>query len=199
MSLSIQKSSKKRLILDLRHVHQFLSSKRFRCGDLSVAKEALCPADYMPSFDLKSGYHHVDIFPDHRKFTLLGFFEFTVLVFGLSSVHYLFTKLLKPLVKKWRSEAKQIVISKTTASGPAGYNNTKIASLQVHADLFRLGFLANKSKCIWEPTQVNSWLGSVINTATFRIGATNERITSLQDLLNLILSDSSVHISARAC
>ena len=53
----------------------------------------------------------MDIFPDHRKFTLLGFFEFTVLVFGLSSAHYLFTKLLKPLVKKRRSEAKRIVIS----------------------------------------------------------------------------------------
>ena len=65
----------------------------------------------MPSFDLKLGYHHVDICPDHSKFTLMGFFEFTVLVFGLSSAHYLFTKFLKPLVKKWRSEAKRIVIS----------------------------------------------------------------------------------------
>lgn len=87
------------------------------CEDLSVAKEVLCPADYMSSFDLKSGYHHVNIFPDHLKFTVLSFFEFTVLVFGLSSAHYLFTKLLKPLVKKWRSEAKGIVVSLDDGAG----------------------------------------------------------------------------------
>ena len=41
----------------------------------------------------------------------------------------------------------------------AGQTNAKIASLQVQADLCRSGFLANDSKCVWEPTQVISWLG----------------------------------------
>ena len=35
----------------------------------------------------------------------------------------------------------------------ADKNKAKIASLQVHADL-KFGFLPNKVKCIWEPTQV---------------------------------------------
>ena len=45
------------------------------------------------SFDLKSGYHHVDVFPDHRKYLAFSwdfgvgprYFQFTVLPFGLSS------------------------------------------------------------------------------------------------------------------
>ena len=69
-------------------------------------------ADYFVfSFDLKSGYHHVDIFPDHRKFLAFSwhfgtncvrYFQFTVLAFGLSSALFIFTKLIKPLEAFWR-------------------------------------------------------------------------------------------------
>lgn len=52
---------------DLRHVYKFLYKKKFRCEDLSVAKKILRLAYYMFSFDLKSGYHHVGIFPDSQK------------------------------------------------------------------------------------------------------------------------------------
>ena len=68
LSVSIQKSGKKRLILDLRHVNRHLFKSKFKCEDVSVAKEVLRPRDFMFSFDLKSGYHHIDIFPEHRKF-----------------------------------------------------------------------------------------------------------------------------------
>lgn len=68
LSVSVQKSGKKRLILDLRHVNQFLYKCRFRCEDLSIAKEVLNPGDFMFTFDLKSGYHYVEIFPEHRKY-----------------------------------------------------------------------------------------------------------------------------------
>lgn len=161
----------------------------------------------MLSFDLKWGYHHLDIFPDHRKYLSFSwtfscgrtrFFEFTVLAFGLSSAPHLFTKLLKPLVRKWRSEGKGIVVYLDDGLGSAAdHNNAKIASLPVHADLYRSAFLANESKCVWEPAQVISWLGSVINTTTSRISATDERIMSLQDVLNSILSVSSVGIPVR--
>ena len=47
------------------------------------------PSEWMFAFDLKSGYHDMDIVPQHRKY--LGFewggkyFVFTVLPFGLST------------------------------------------------------------------------------------------------------------------
>lgn len=66
LSVSKQKSGKKRLILDLRHINCHLYKSKFKCEDL--AKEVLRPGDFMFSFDLKSGYHHIDIFPEQRKF-----------------------------------------------------------------------------------------------------------------------------------
>ena len=59
----------------------------------------------MFTFDLKSGYHHVEVVEAHRKY--LGFdgkyFQFSVLPFGLlsSSYMYVFFKLMQPLVKLW--------------------------------------------------------------------------------------------------
>jgi hypothetical protein len=38
------------------------------------------------------------------------FYKFLVLPFGLASACYSLTKITRPLVKKWRSEGKQIIM-----------------------------------------------------------------------------------------
>ena len=64
--------------------------------------------------DLKSGYHHLDIYPEHQ--TYLGFqwegkfYMFTVLPFGLSTACYIFTKLLRPVVKHIRALGVSLVL-----------------------------------------------------------------------------------------
>ena len=136
LSVSIQKSGKKRLILDLRHVNQHLFKSKFRCEDISIAREVLNP-----------GYHHVEIFPEHRQYLSFSWifssgvtrhFQFSVLPFGLSSAPYLFTRLLKPLVKKWRTEGKSIVVFLDDGLGAAAdYAKARISSLSVHADLLK--------------------------------------------------------------
>lgn len=70
-------------------------------------------------FDLKFGYYYVEIFLEYRKYLLfvwifflgcISFFQFFVFLFGFSFVFYLFIKLFKFLVKKWRFEIKLIVV-----------------------------------------------------------------------------------------
>ena len=72
LSASTQSSGKKRLILDLRHVNQFIWKQKFECEDWRVLSSYVNKGDYLFSFDLKSGCHHFNIFPDHQTF--LGFF-----------------------------------------------------------------------------------------------------------------------------
>lgn len=207
LSVSKQKSGKKRLILDLRHINRHLYKSKFKCEDLSVAKEVLRPGDFMFSFDLKSGYHHIDIFPEHRKFLAFSwsfadgsvrYFMFSVLPFGLSSAPYIFTKLLKPLVKKWRGEGKSIILFLDDGLGAAQpFNLAKICSLQIHADLLKFGLLPNEEKCVWEPCQSIVWLGTVINTANSSIAATDKRIESLASDLDDLLRDSHVAVHVK--
>ena len=110
------------------------------------------------------------------------------LPFGLSSAPYIFTKLLKPIVKKWRSQGNSIVIFLDDGLGAGRtYTLAKIFSLQAHADLLKFGFLPNESKCEWDPIQEITWLGVVINTLNCTLHLTAKRVNSiLTDIDNII-------------
>ena len=71
LSVSTQSSGKRRLILDLRFVNQFILKQKVKFEDYKTALDLFQYGGYACSFDLKSGYHHVDIFPSHQRF--LGF------------------------------------------------------------------------------------------------------------------------------
>ena len=99
-------TGKLRLVLNLKYLNQFLENDHFKYEDLRIAAVMFEQHELLFNFDLKSGYHHVNIYPDHQKY--LGFqwgtkesvcyYVFTVLPFGLSTACYLFTKLTRPLI-----------------------------------------------------------------------------------------------------
>ena len=143
----------------------------------------------MFKFDLKSGYHHVEIFLDHRKFLAFSwdfgtgvdrYFQFCVLPFWLSSAPYIFTKILKPLQKSWRSQGIPIAIFLDDGlGGGTDFVSAKVNSLVVHSDLLKSGFVPNEEKSLWEPVQIITWLGVILNTIDGTIKATDERIQKL--------------------
>ena len=59
------------LVINLRHLNRFLFNQKFEYEELRVAMLLFQKGDYLFSFDLKSGYHHVDIAEPHHKY--LGF------------------------------------------------------------------------------------------------------------------------------
>ena len=199
LSVSIQPSGKKRLILDLRHVNLYVFKRKFRCEDESVALQIFSKGFFLFKFNLKSGYHHVEIFPDHRKYLafswdfgdgVVKYFQFTVLPFGLSSAPYLFTKLLKPILTSWRCKGIPMVIFLDDGLG-GGSNpiKAKINSLTVRADLTRYGFVINEEKSLWEPVQVITWLGTVFDTYQGFISVTEQRVSKLKSSIDLLRKD----------
>ena len=188
LSVSTQSSGKKRLILDLRHVNQFIWKQKFKCEDWRVLLSYVKKGDYLSSFDLKSGYRHFDILPDHQTF--LGFswvfsgsvryFCFSVLPFGLSSAPYVFTKCLRPLVKFWRFNGVKIVVFLDDGCGKG--NSLQIAkrhSLFVQSSLSNAGFVANSSKSLWDPSQSLVWLGLNWDLVSGSISISDRRISNL--------------------
>ena len=61
-------SGKKRLVLDLRYVNKFLWKDKFKYEDIKTAIQMIEKGDYAIIFDLKPGYHHVDIHADYWDF-----------------------------------------------------------------------------------------------------------------------------------
>ena len=114
LTVSVQKTGKKRLIIDLREVNKHVWKNKIKFEDWRVALQYFEKNNHMYKFDLRSGYHHFDVASSSQ--TYLGFswkekcYVFTVLPFGLSSSPYIFTKCLRPLVKHWRKCGIRIVL-----------------------------------------------------------------------------------------
>ena len=100
LSVSIQPIGKKRLILYLRYINNFVIKHRVKYEDWKIALFYFQKGSFMITFDLKSAHHHIEIHSDLLR--SLGFawkfpgeasiryFVFTVLPFGLSSAPYNF-------------------------------------------------------------------------------------------------------------
>ena len=78
LSVAIQSNGKKRLILDLRYPNSFLKKRKVKFEGVQDMLTVLSdrPQQYFFSFDIKSGYHHIEIFSDDQQF--LGFLGPTV-------------------------------------------------------------------------------------------------------------------------
>ena len=87
--LSVVRNSegKERLVLNLRYLNQYLYKESFKYEDIRVALLLFQKNDYMFSFDLKSGYHHIDIHRQYRQYlgfswgheSNIGYYVFSVL------------------------------------------------------------------------------------------------------------------------
>lgn len=196
---------KLRLVLDCRHVNPCLHKFVYRYEDHSVALDMFSKGDYLFTFDLKSAYHHIEIFPDHR--TYLGFscdferkhkyFVFNVLPFGLSTAGYVFSKVTRVLVKYWRSMGYRLIMYLDDGiSGHSDRNSSLVLSKIVQDDLSRFGFLISEEKCVWEPSDKVVWLGLLWNMSDGKVYITEKRLSKLTSALqNVLDSVSRGHLS----
>lgn len=207
LSVSVQPNGKKRLILDLRYVNKCLQKRKVKYEDWKVAMIYFEQSAYMFSFDLKSGYHHVEIFESHQ--TYLGFawrcpvslqekfYVFTVLPSGLSTAPYIFTKMLKPLEKHWRYFGINIAIFLDDGwSIESDLRRCRVNSQRVRQDLVDAGFVPNDEKSTWEPTQILDWLGLQWNSCKGTLSIVQRRIEKIHYTIQC-LSKSQFRISAR--
>ena len=197
LTVAFNKVGKPRLVLDCRHINPLIHDFKFRMEDVATARELFNPDDFLFGFDLKSAYHHIGIYEKHRDY--LGFqwnddgktkfYVFNVLPFGVSVAAYIFTKITRVLISKWRSQGLRIVMYLDDGlCGDKGYNRTKDVSIQVKSDLEQLGFLLADEKCQWEPVRSITWLGYNWNLDSHEIKVTNDRITKVCTALQVLLN-----------
>ena len=96
--LTVAEGEKLRLVLDLRHVNECLEVEKFKYENLKTVAHLFEEGYYFGTFDLNQSYGTTK------------YFQFWVLPFGLASACYAFTKLIRPLVKKWRGAGIRCVV-----------------------------------------------------------------------------------------
>ena len=67
LSVSCQNETKKRLILDLSVLNKFVRTQHFKLDDSKTGLQYFSPNALLFAFDLKSGYHHIEIAPQHQN------------------------------------------------------------------------------------------------------------------------------------
>ena len=158
----------------------------------------------MFKFDLKSGYHHIDI--NETVQIYLGFsrkiagkvrhFVFTVLPFGLNSALFLFTKIFRSLVKYWRRHLIKIACFLDDGLSVGESFSEAICNSQfVQETLQKSGFTVNCEKSVWEPQEVTSWLGITLDLRGKMFHISHARTESILSTLNNLTS--TPYVTAR--
>ena len=207
LTVSVNAKGKERLILDLRHVNEHVLLNKIKFEDVKTVSQYITSECFGFIFDLKNGYHHLDVCISYRKY--LGFqwkgkfYIFTVLPFGLRTSGYIFTKVIRPLVKKWRKEGIKVVVYLDDGFGVSDNTETCILhSERVRSDLIASGFVPNKDKCNWTPSQDINWLGFHWDLKAGKLSVPSRKLDDIDQLLSyLIQAGSRVKIRdlARFC
>ena len=194
-----EETGKKRLILDARYLNEHVYCPKFRYESLDQLHEILLPGDFISTSDAKAGFHHITMHPD--TWTYLGFawrgqcYHFTQLPFGLKLAPWVYTKVTRQLLQKWRSEGMRVTIymddNLYAASGEEASLRTQA---QAQADLQAAGFLLSDKKCQWGELQRLEYLGTIIDTAKGVMEVPQAKRDRLLCLLERALTQRKVQI-----
>ena len=192
---------KLRLVLDLRNVNPYVYKEHYVFEDWKTAIQFYSSNCYMYNFDLKNGYHHIDINPEFQKY--LGFawefnnkkrfFCFTVLPFGLSTAGLIFSKTLRCLVQHWRASSIRIILYLDDGFGmEESFEKALVNSKRIRADLIAAGLIANDDKSNWEPVQILAWLG-------INIDSSSSTLTIPEKKIDNIIQGAQIIVGKRVC
>ncbi|CAJ0592617.1 unnamed protein product [Cylicocyclus nassatus] len=200
--ISVAEGKKLRLILDLSSFNKSLKKVRVKYEDVARVLPLLPERGFMASFDLQAGYHHVKINDNFTHF--LGFrwknkiYKFLVLPFGLSPAPYIFTKLMRPLLKKWRATGLFVAIYLDDGLIWAkSAHECELAVAKIRDDLSRAGFFVAEDKCSWRPLQKMTWLGHVIDLEGYTLDITPARKEKASALATRLLNLRGVSLHER--
>ncbi|KAK6029648.1 reverse transcriptase, partial [Ostertagia ostertagi] len=200
--LSVAEGKKLRLILDLSDLNKCLERRHVKFEDLSKVRDLLPRHGFMTCFDLRSGYHHVLVHPNFRKY--LGFkwgsliYSFNVLPFGLSPAPFIFTKLFKPLLARWRSQGIGVAVYLDDGIIWARTESQcRAFSAIVKRDLQDAGFFLAEEKCSWQPCQRMTWLGHLIDLNEMSLDITEERKAKARMIITALLKVRSPSLRGR--
>ena len=103
-----------------------------------------------------------------------------MLPFGLASAPYAFTKLLRPLVRYWRTKGLKIVLYLDDGiCAVKGLHEANVASQWVRSTLHQAGLVVNEAKSSWVPCSTVQWLGFVIDMEQGCISVPHYKVCSL--------------------
>ena len=197
LGVALDRTSKKRLVLDARYVNLWVAYEAFSYEKLADIRGYLQPEDFIILTDMKSGYHQVKMCPDTAPFLGIQFegqvFYFEHLPFGLASACKAYTDLMQEVYRPLRVRGlRMTALIDDAMYAFSGKATAKAEGLIVLKILSALGFFLSWNKCQLLPQQSGKFLGLTVNAAdcSFKIPA--DKLEYIKQLIHECLTAKSV-------
>ena len=179
-----KKNGEFRLILNLKKLNEFITYNHFKMETFEIALTMITKDMSMCSLDIRHAYYSVPVAIEHRKYLCFVWkeqiYEFTC-PNGLSCMLLKFTKLLKPVYAKLRTDGH--VCTGFTDDSLLGGNNERECSntFETAGSLMKsLGFLLNLKKSITVPTKKLCYLGNNIDSEKMLVTLPVEKMERIE-------------------
>ena len=156
----------------MRYVNQAIVVPKFKMETLSLLLSELLRAnDFMVSFDLKSGFWHIPLASKAQQYVAFSwrgkFYCFCRLPFGLASSPWAFSKVLRQLVKHWRSRGIRLLpyLDGFLFMSPSFRETLELAA-RILGDFIDAGFVVNLEKSMLHPAQSITQLGMIVDSVS---------------------------------
>ena len=168
ISVVPKRSGDFRLILDLRRVNTHCVPPKFSYTDINSALEIVDPDDLLVTLDIKSGFHHIKVHPQHTQY--LGFkfdgiyYKFVVLPFGLNCSPYNFHKCVRPVIEHLADKGIKCVVYVDDFLLSDTSDRINASKSYLISVLETLGWFINYDKSSLHPEPRKSFIGFIIDT-----------------------------------
>eukprot|EP01087_Luapelamoeba_hula_P001918 TRINITY_DN1170_c0_g1_i5.p2 TRINITY_DN1170_c0_g1~~TRINITY_DN1170_c0_g1_i5.p2 ORF type:complete len:582 (-),score=-25.12 TRINITY_DN1170_c0_g1_i5:1468-3213(-) len=158
-----------RLVFDLRRLNETLPFLSCKMETVSTVARLTKKGWWAISFDLSQGYFHLDISLGSRRWMgfKLGnqFYRYRVLPFGLTWAPYVFTKVVKAMLKEWRKGGVHCMayIDDFVVMAEDPEELCRVRDELIAPLLERLGWVREPSKGEWDPVQRLEVLGLIVD------------------------------------
>ena len=165
----LKKDGSYRLVINLKDLNKSLEAPHFKMEDYRSVCALLRKDYYMSVIDLQDAYHLIPIHEDDQPFLCFIWLDkvymYTCLPFGLNVAPYLFTKLLKPVMKVLRAKGllSVIFLDDIWLTGKSEKDCNQNCQTTLHL-LNELGFVVNEKKSMIFPSQNVKYLGFHFNS-----------------------------------
>jgi len=175
-----------RLILNLKNLNAHIPYRHFKMDTFEIALTMITKDMFMCSIDLRHAYYSVPVAKEHRKYLRFVWkgqiFEFTCAPNGLSCLPNRFTKLLKPVYAKLRTETE--ICTGFIDDSLIGANSEVECSKSFDKAcnlLQSLGFMINTEKSVVIPTQKLCYLGNIIDSKNMIVFLPDDKKDKIQN------------------
>ena len=192
-------NGKVRPVINLKYLNEFVTYEHFKRETFPTVLDLVQKEDFFTSLDLSDAYFAIpvaDHFQCYLKFVWLGqMYKFVCVPFGYSMAPRLFTKILKPIFAWFRHQGYRCSYYVDDSINMNRDQTVCHSTTCTMANTMEsLGFLINKEKSVFEPSQRIVYFGYIIDSLQFKVFLPDKKLKKIINTAKLLLSSETVVI-----